>query len=155
MTKTMITVDSHPGFFKAVKANAAFSSVCALLLLAVPDVLANWLGLAETQALTLMGIGAGLALFALRLLMIARAGQVQRAETRTIIGGDIGWVVASVILLLVGSDWFSTLGQWIVVDIALVVMGFAVLQWRGLKGQVSKDTNIKDSSPQTSVTTDS
>ena len=150
MTKAMITVDTHPGFFKALKANAAFSSVCALLLLAVPDVLARWLGLAETQALTLMGIGAGLALFAVRLLMIAQAGQVQRAETRSIIGGDIGWVVASAILLLVGSDWFSTLGQWIVVDIALVVMGFAVLQWRGLKGDVSKG-----GSPQTSATTDS
>ena len=49
-----------------------------------------------------------------------------------VVAGDLGWVVFSVVLVTAFADRFSSLGVWLIVDIAVAVGLFAVLQARGL-----------------------
>lgn len=80
-------------------------------------------------------VGLALLPFAALCLWVA-AGPVERLlkETPSIVAGDVGWVVASVVTVLLG--WYSGGGIIAVLAMAVVVDAFAVLQfvgWRRLR----------------------
>lgn len=75
-------------------------------------------------------VGLGLLPFA-ALCLWAAAGPVERLrkETPSIIAGDVAWVVASIVTVLLG--WYSGGGIVAVLAMAVVVDTFAVLQFVG------------------------
>ena len=116
---------------RALRLNAAFSSVSAMtLLLAAPWIVVQ-LGL--STRLPVYVVGGGLILFALQLWNIVRTRRIRTWEIRGIIGGDVAWVVASVVLVALFYSRLTLPGLLLVDLIALAVLYFAIQQLRGLR----------------------
>ncbi len=120
-----------PLLFTAMRANAAFSAICGALMALGSVWVAGWLGIAATWVLP--AIGVGLLIFALRLYLIGRAGEIDPAEAWIIVGGDLAWVAFSAVLLVAYAASFSNLGRWLIAATALVVLSFALGQWQGMR----------------------
>ena len=82
---------------RALRMNAAFSSISALTLLAAGPWIAAQLGLGD--AVPVYITGALLAGFALQLWNIVRTRAFRGWQIRSIIGGDIAWVVGTAVLV--------------------------------------------------------
>ena len=115
----------------ALRMNAAFSALSALMLLIAAPWVAAQLGLASPVPVYV--VGAGLVGFALQLWNIVRTGEIRRWEIRAIIGGDIAWIVGSAVLVALCYAQITLTGLLLVDFIALAVLYFAVQQIRGLK----------------------
>jgi hypothetical protein len=112
----------------ALTADAAITGANALAYLAGAVVLDSVLGV---PAGVLVAIGAFLAVYAALVLRVAQR-PTRRAAT-AVIDANILWSVASIVLLALDTFTPSTVGQvWIALQ-ALVVAGFAALQYAGLR----------------------
>ena len=116
---------------RALRHNALFSAVSALLLFAAAGWIASQLGLGST--LPVYATAAVLVLFALRLANIVRTGVIRSWEIAGVIGGDVAWVVASVVLVAIFFDSLTTTGLVLVDLVAVAVLVFAIRQYRGLR----------------------
>ena len=114
----------------ALRANAVFSGLSGLVIVFLHGQVLGWLGLAEINIIVL---GAGLVLFSAYLFWMSSREQLDKSMVTGVIGGDWLWVVASAVLLVFKWQMFSTLGVFLVTDVALLVMVFAIWQQRGLK----------------------
>lgn len=115
---------------RALLANAAFSAISGgLMALAEPAVL-SWLGL---EAVSIRPIGFFLLAFSAYLLWMACYRRVPQDLLKGVILGDWAWVAGSALLLLLRPGLFSWTGMFLVIDIAIVVSVFALLQGKGLK----------------------
>lgn len=96
----------------------------------------------------LTGTGLFLAGYALLLVVLARAGAVWSALVRFVIVGNLGWVVASVLLPVTETLPVTTLGAIYIALQAGAVLFFAALQSRGLvrsmpaQGVVARVANV-------------
>jgi len=115
----------------ALRMNAVFSSISAVALLVAGPWIATQLGL--SSAIAVHVVGGGLILFALQLWNIVRTREIRRWEIQGIIGGDIAWVVGSVLLVALFYSEITVTGLVLVDIVALAVLVFAVLQIRGLR----------------------
>ena len=116
---------------RALQMNAIFSGFSALMLAMAGGWVAAQLGLGSAVPVY---VTAGLlALFALQLWKIVRTRKVRTVEIAGIIGGDIAWVVGSVVLVALFYPSMTTAGLLLVDLVAIAVMCFAILQIRGLK----------------------
>ena len=115
----------------ALKLNAMFSGFSAFCLIAA----GNWLAVqfALESALSIYFIAGCLAVFALLLANIVRTKNIRTWEITGIIIGDIAWVVASVVLVVLFYKSITTTALVLVDLVAIVVLFFAVMQIRGLK----------------------
>ena len=59
--------------------------------------------------------------------------EINPTEVWTVFWLDVGWVIASALILLLAPDWFSATGDWIVAIVALMVDDFALFQYLGLR----------------------
>lgn len=124
----MIATDTL--LWRALVLNATFSTLCAFIMLATSEWIAQQLNLAETFWVILT---AGfLFLFALQLWNIVRNRIIRSWEIISIISGDIAWVVVSLVLIAIYHDSMSGVGLVLVDLVALAVLFFAILQIRGL-----------------------
>ena len=115
---------------RALRLNALFSGISALLLLIAAPWIATQLGLGSTMPVY---VTAGLlALFALQLANIVRTEEIRVAEIVGIIGGDIAWVLGSVFFVALSYASMTTAGLVLVDAVALAVLYFAIEQIRGL-----------------------
>ncbi len=113
----------------ALRANAAFSTLCGAILVVLGGVLDPVLGV---PALALRLVGASLLPFAVSLWMNARRAEVSRREAWLAVGLDLAWVAGSAALIL-GELWpLTTAGRWAVIGVAEVVLLWALLQTAGL-----------------------
>lgn len=119
---------NRPALRKALRANAAFSGASGLAIAATSSTLPDLLG-AGTTTLYLI-IGAFLATFGVRLMLLARSEDIPRKEALVIVAGDWGWVVGSAVVI--GMGILTTLGTVLVAGTAVVVGAFAVWQRRHL-----------------------
>lgn len=110
--------------------DAAASGAMAAAHLAVPGMLGTALAL---PAALLSGTGIFLAGYVLLLLVLARSRAVWRLLVTFVIAGNVGWTVLSVALLAAGILVPTGLGAAYVLVEAAGVLGFAALQYRGLK----------------------
>lgn len=108
----------------ALLANAAFSGVSGVALAVVARPIASLLGV--DAAWVLVAIGVGLVGFAAQLVATARATPIDPDRVKLVIGADLAWVVASAALVAWGP--LAPAGEALVVAVAAVVLGFAVLQ---------------------------
>ena len=117
------------GLVKALRANAVFSALSGLVVVFLHDQVLSWLGMSRVN---IMGIGIGLVLFSAYLFRMANREELDKSMVVGVIGGDWAWVLASAVLLAFKSSWFSMPGVFLVADVALLVMVFAIWQQRGL-----------------------
>jgi hypothetical protein len=115
----------------ALRANAAFSSISAVLMIAAADWVTRQLGL--TGPLPVHVTGSGLLLFSAQLWAIVRSERIRAWEIKGIIAGDLAWVAASVVLVALYHDVLTRLGLLLVDVVTLAVLAFAVLQILGLR----------------------
>ncbi len=127
---TTATLEQNPLFFHAIAANAAFSTLCGVIMGFMPLRVAGWLGVG--RSLDIQAIGFFLIGFAAFLLVSRWRGRLPRWLAWSVVAGDFGWVLYSAVLLAAFGSSFSVLGQWLVLDVALVVGVFGGLQARGL-----------------------
>lgn len=115
----------------ALRLNAWFSGVSALFLLLAAPWVAAQLGLPGT--LNVYVVGGFLVLFSLQLANIVRTGSIRRWEVIAIIAGDLAWVGASLVLVVLFYPALTTVGLVLVDLVALAVLFFAIQQIRGLR----------------------
>jgi hypothetical protein len=116
---------------RALRMNAVFSAVSAVLMLIGGRWIAAQLGLPNVMAVY---VTAGLLiLFALQLGNIVRTGNIQTIEIAGIVVGDIAWVVGTIVLVALFYPSLTTTGLLLVDVVALVVLYFAIQQIRGLR----------------------
>lgn len=122
--------DTTP-LLRALRHNALFSAVSALLLFAAAGWIATQLGLGTT--LPVYATAVVLVLFALKLANIVRTGVIRSWEIAGIIGGDVAWVVASVVFVAIFFESLTATGLVLVDLVAVAVLVFAIRQYRGLR----------------------
>lgn len=116
---------------RALRMNALFSGLSSLMLLVAGPWVAAQLGLGSV---TPVYVTAGLlAIFGLQLWNIVRSGEIRTPEIAGIIGGDIAWVIGSVVLVSLFYRSLTTVGLLLVDAVAIVVLYFAIQQIRGLR----------------------
>jgi len=111
----------------ALVSNAAFSTISGLAFIIFNGQLQTWF----EMDFPFWIIGAGLLPFAYLAFRVSRdkENMVNKAKIITIM--DAIWVIASFVILLVMD--FTTIGQWIIIGIALAVADFAIFQWLGMR----------------------
>ena len=116
---------------RALAANAGFSGLSGLVLVAAADPVAAWIGIEEVG--WLRAVGVGLLLFAAGLVRLVRDEGRSRTGVLSVIAADAGWVVGSAVLLLAFPGLLSPAGEWAVAAVAVVVAGLACAQFLGLR----------------------
>jgi hypothetical protein len=124
----------HPTPFLrfALLGDAAASGATGLLLAAGAGALASLLGLPEgllrVAGLVLLPYAAFVAWLG------TRSGGVPRNALRAVVAINLLWAIDSALLLAMGPVSPNSLGIAFVLAQALVVLGFAAMQWTALRG---------------------
>jgi len=116
---------------RALRLNAFFSGISSLTMLAAGPWIAAQLGLPNTMQVYV--IAGFLVLFSLQLGNIVRTRVIRRWEVVGIIGGDLAWVIGTIVLVAIYFDSLTAVGLLLVDLVALTVLFFAIQQIRGLK----------------------
>ena len=116
---------------RALRSNAVFSGLSALLMLVTAEWLAAQLSL--RSAVPVYVTAALLILFALQLANIVRTREIKRWEIKAIISGDLAWVVASIVLVALFHQSITAAGLMLIDIVAIAVLFFAIQQIRGLR----------------------
>ena len=109
-----------------LRINAASSAFSGMVLALAPASIDEWLGTGHPQWIRLVGVL--LVPFALGVAWLSTLERDRlRRHVPAVIAGDVAWVVASLVTVLVG--WYDTEGAFLVGAMALAVDVFAGLQW--------------------------
>ena len=114
---------------KPLMGNALFSTLSGLTILFAPGWVLRILGLSKDVSLPILGLG--LLVFAATLVINARRQQVKTSDAWIAVLMDVAWVLGSYVLIFIVP--FSTEGKWVVGLVAELVLGFAVLQFVGIR----------------------
>ncbi|UCC88867.1 MAG: hypothetical protein JSV81_06070 [Anaerolineales bacterium] len=126
------TLESNASLLRtALKGNSAFSLLSAAALIAAASPLADFLGLGWPLALTVVGFV--LAAHAMVLWWGSSQLMIPRWLVWYAIEGDIGWIIATIVVLVVDPWSFTTGGKWLLAAMGDVVAVFAILQYIGLR----------------------
>jgi hypothetical protein len=125
-----VTADPTRLLRTALRTNAAFSALSALVLLAGDGLVAALLGAYHAlAAIHLVGVGVGL--FAGFVLWVATRDPLPPATARAVIAADLLWVIAS--WAAIAAGWTSGQGSWLVGIVADIVLLIAIAQIVGLR----------------------
>lgn len=123
-------MDSHDTFLRrSLQLDGVASGLTGVLLLVAAGPVSTLVGNAVPGIARL--IGAGLVIYAAALLWNARRATVARGEVVAAVLLNIGWVVGSVALVVLGP--LTALGNVAVAAVALAVLGFTLLEIAGLR----------------------
>jgi len=114
----------------ALLANALFSTLCGLLLLAAPATIGGLLEYSNELVYRVMGLG--LLLFAGDLYHQATRQQLSRLRAMIASIGDVVWVAGTALLLIWFWQQLSVVAVALLLAIAGVVLAFGLLQARGI-----------------------
>ena len=115
---------------KAMLENALFSGASGLILIIGAALgLDDWLGI---NAWLLVGLGVGLVIYAIDLSFFARSPRWLIPGGRMAVAADVAWVIAAVALIAFTAA-LSDAGEVALAAVSLIVAGFAVAQWIGLR----------------------
>jgi hypothetical protein len=116
---------------RALRMNGVFSGSSAILMF----VAANWLKVQFSlqSPAAIYAVGGFLALFAVQLGNIVRSRRIRRWEIKCIIGGDIAWVVASLVLVALYESSMTAVAVMLVDFVTVAVLFLAIQQIRGLR----------------------
>jgi hypothetical protein len=114
----------------ALVADAAVTGANAFAYLAGAVVLDSVLGVPTAL---LVGLGAFLAVYSALVLRLATRPAIPRAGVVAVIGANVAWAAGSLLVLALDTFTPDAVGQvWIALQ-AVVVAGFAALQYIGLQ----------------------
>lgn len=119
-----------PSLKTTLLANAIFSTGCAVILLAFYQQIAVIMG--NHPSWLYLALGIGLLIFAADVALVGTRKTINRKFSQWILWADIGWVVASIVLLVIGQSFLTTTANLLIAGISLMVGLFAVLEYRAL-----------------------
>ena len=132
---TFQNTSSKATFLKrALYANAIFSGISGLDFIIFNNQITNFLGWSTNWLIPV--IGAGLILFAIFTVMVARADTPNPALVQTIIASDVAWIILSCVVIFLPATnllALTTPGKWAVAILADIILVFAILQFIGLR----------------------
>lgn len=131
MTRISTESSRPPLLRRALLANAVFSGLSGLGLLAAAGPVGGWIGVTETWILR--GIGAGLASFAAALVALARSDRPRPALVLAASGSDFAWVLGSGAVVAGFPELLTPAGDIAVVVVAVVVAALGCAQIVGLQ----------------------
>jgi hypothetical protein len=114
----------------ALRLDASVSAGAGVAYVAAVGPLSSWLGLPEAL---LLGAGVLLVAWGAALAYLASQPSVAPAAVWTVIALNAAWVADSILLLAVDGFSPSLAGQLVVAFQAAGVLGFAALQYAGLR----------------------
>jgi hypothetical protein len=121
---------------RTMLANASFSAVCAVLMLAVRDGLYPLFALESPALLTV--IAGGLLFYAGALVVAARREPPDRRALMTAAALDAGWVLGSALVLIVAWAHLAPGARALIIAVALIVEIFATLQFRAARSMAGE-----------------
>lgn len=130
LRRTAIATDGSGLLRHALHANAAFSLLSGLALLAGAGPLADLLGIHPSIT---MSAGAGLIVFALSVRSISLLPTIPDAWPVMVIAGDAAWVAGSITVIALPGLGITTAGTLLIAIVAVVVGGFAIVQALALR----------------------
>ena len=116
---------------RALTLNAMFSGFSALMMFIAGPWLAAQFGL--SSVLPVYAVAGFLAVFTTQLGNIVRTKNIRTWEIKSIIGGDIAWVVASVAIITLYYQTITPTALILIDTVAVAVLFFAIMQIRGLR----------------------
>ena len=119
-----------PSIQTILYANSAFCLSSTAVILVFPGQLAEYV--INLPRGVLMALSVGLLLFALGVWLTAREVTPSRGRVLVIFGADVAWVVLTPVILLFLQGRITSLGNLVLVDIALVVAALAAFEWLAL-----------------------
>lgn len=131
MTEETRDPTPSPLLVRALGANAVFSGVSGLALLAAAGPAGSWLGVGEAWLLRALGVG--LLAFGGGLLLLARAERPARGLVIAASASDFAWVAGSGVLLFGFPDLLTPAGRTAVAAVAVVVAALGIAQLAGLR----------------------
>jgi len=126
----MTTPDSSIFLRRTLLLDAAVSGTTGVVMALGADVLEPWLAM---PGALFRAAGVSLLPFAALLVVLATRPTVPKSAVAAVIVANALWVVASIALLASGQVAPTILGYAFVVVQAVAVIGFAELQWIGLR----------------------
>lgn len=117
---------------RALTGNAIFSTVSAAIFLLFTQDVAALIGLKSMPELVI-AVAVGLLGFMTFIVLTITKLPDAEAMTKSIILGDWGWVLASVVILAFFPNAIPGPGLFAIAFVAAIVAGFALWQTRGLK----------------------
>lgn len=112
----------------ALIGNALFSIISGLVIIVENSYLQDLFGLVFPFWL----IGAGLLPFAAWIVWIVRQENIDQQQVKMVVLADLMWVGGSVLLLITNLG-ITSIGNWIIAGLAVIVADFALLQSIGLR----------------------
>ena len=119
-----------PNLKTVLYANAIFCSVSALVILILPGLLAQFV--IDLPALVFIVLGIGLMAFAVDVFFTARKVTPSRGKVLYIFFADLSWVILTPLVMLLLADKITGLGNFLLLDIAIIVGLFAAFEWVGI-----------------------
>ncbi len=116
---------------RALRANAAFSTVSGITLAAGSYAIGPRIGVEPSWIVLLVGLG--LLPFAFDLYVNAARARMDLAKVKMAIAGDIAWIAGSVAVIVIDPTGLTTAGLITIAVVAAVVGEFAFLQWVGFR----------------------
>ncbi len=122
--------DPHRSLRIALRANAAFSTICAAATFVAPAAIAEWIGVPDPR--WLVGLGVGLLAFAAHLLFTAARSDIAKLRRESLQHSlaDFAWVAGSLGVWLAGL--LTAEGNWLLLGIGTAVLILGVAQFRSL-----------------------
>ncbi len=111
--------------------NIAFSIISGGAFIIGANPMGAFMGI--PQPLILMGLGAGVLLFALGVYLTATQQPLDPRKATFILVADIAWVVATEVILMLDLFGLTTEGRWLIFILADIVTVFAILEFFGLR----------------------
>lgn len=118
-----------PSLSNTLKANAAFSVFCAVVLALFAQPIASFMGSFPPWIFYLLA--AGLLPFGAAAAWMSNSPSP--AAGRWFFAADVAWVVATPVVMLAANQWLNVWGHLVLLDIALLVGVFAWLEWSGAR----------------------
>lgn len=111
------------------------SAVSVVFTIAGARAIAGWLDVSPWIPL---GVGLVLVPWVWFLVRTVRRDRLRVGEVAVIVGGNIGWALLAVVLILGFPDALSSAGRWIVGLFSLAVLAYGVLELMGLPRLTSR-----------------
>jgi hypothetical protein len=130
--------NKNSSLHKALRGNAIFSDISALVLVLGASPLSQFLGIDHPEIL--VGLGLGLFAWAVMLFWGSMQQQVPTWLAWLAIDGDLLWVIGSAVILFLPAVTLTTAGKWTVAIIADIVLVFAIWQFFALRSTQNKSS---------------
>ena len=97
----------------------------------MPAAVAGLLG--TVPSWLVLSVGVVLAVFAIDVYLISTRDSWLKKFLPAVFWADVSWIVATPIVLILFSEYLSLTGEIILIAVELMVMLYAVLEWRAMR----------------------